>query len=271
MSSAPAPILIVGAGHMGGALIAGWRGSLTYDPRDLILIDPAPGREALLAYDDGARLNPPPESLSEAQVVILALKPQAWRAAAAEIVPFLDPVAPVISIMAGVETAAIAQVMGERPVARVMPNTAAAIGAGAASVFCIDSDLCDLAHLLFEPLGTVVDVDEESLIHAVTAISGSGPAYLYALVEALEAAGVQAGLDVGASARLSRATIIGAAALLAQGEESAADLREQVTSPGGTTEAALKILLGPAGLPDLLACAVRAGVDRSTELGAPAE
>jgi pyrroline-5-carboxylate reductase len=253
---------------MGGALIAGWRNTQTYDASDFIVRDPAPGREALFARDEGARLNPPLKSLSEARVVVLATKPQAWRSAVSKIAPFLDPDAMVISIIAGVETADLAEVMGGRPVARVMPNTAAAIGAGAASVFSTDSDLYDLAHLLFEPLGTVVDVAEESLMHAVTALSGSGPAYLYALVEALEAAGVEAGLDVSASARLSRATIIGAAALLAQGEDSAGDLRRQVTSPGGTTEAALEVLTGPGGLPDLLTRAVCAAVERSAKLAA---
>jgi pyrroline-5-carboxylate reductase len=125
----------------------------------------------------------------------------------------------------------------------------------------------EVAHLLFEPLGVVVDLREERLLDVVTAVAGSGPAYLYALIEALEGAGLAAGLDPDAAARLARATITGAAALLAQGAESAADLRRQVTSPGGTTQAAMDILLAPGGLPDLLSRAVGAAVDRSTKLG----
>jgi len=267
MSSVPAPVLIVGVGHMGGALIAGWRASETFSPRDFILCDPSPGREAKLAFDDGARLNPPNADVAEAQAVLLAVRPQDWRAAAANIALSLEAETPVFSIMAGVKISAIREVFGPRPIARVMPNTAAAICQGAAGLFCDDSDLLEVAHLLFEPLGVVVDLREERLLDVVTAVAGSGPAYLYALIEALEGAGLAAGLDPDAAARLARATITGAAALLAQGAESAADLRRQVTSPGGTTQAAMDILLAPGGLPDLLSRAVGAAVDRSTKLG----
>jgi pyrroline-5-carboxylate reductase len=269
MSIAPAPILIVGAGHMGGALLAGWRRAGTYQGRDFIIVDPAPGSQALWAADDGARLNPPTSEYADAEIAVLAIKPQAWRAAAAELEPLLNPRALLISVMAGAPARALAKAFKGRTVARVMPNTAAAIGQGATSIFCQDAEFSATVRWLFEPLGAVVDLPEESLMHVATAVAGSGPAYLYALVESLEAAGVRAGLEPDAAARLTRATITGAAALLAQGTDSAADLLRQVTSPGGTTEAALAVLTGAGGLPELFHRAVGAAVHRSAKLGAP--
>jgi pyrroline-5-carboxylate reductase len=268
MSAVPAPILIVGAGHMGGALITGWRVSETLSARDLIIWDPSPGPVAKMACDDGARLNPPLAHLADAEAVVLAVKPQNWRAAVAKIAPWLSAEARVISIMAGVRISAIREIVGPRVLARVMPNTAAGICQGAAGASWDDADAGEIVHLLFEPLGVVVDLREEWLLDVVTAVSGSGPAYLYALIEALEGAALNSGLDADAAARLTRATITGAAALLATGGESAADLRRQVTSPGGTTQAAMDILLAPGGLRDLLDRAVGAAVDRSAKLGA---
>ncbi|HEY5071143.1 MAG TPA: pyrroline-5-carboxylate reductase [Caulobacteraceae bacterium] len=268
MSGVPAPILIVGAGHMGGALIAGWRRSRILAPGEMILSDPEPGSEALSAHDAGAVLNPAPEVLASAQVVVLAVKPQAWRGVVEAIAPSLGPRAAVISIMAGVAAAPIAAMLGGRAVARVMPNTAAAICQGAAGVFCEDADLRALVHSLFEPLASVVDLGEESLMDVATAVAGSGPAYLYALVEALQGAGAAAGLEPAAAARLASATITGAAALLAQGTAPAEELRRRVTSPGGTTQAALEVLMAPGGFTDLLRRAVDAAVRRSRQLGA---
>jgi hypothetical protein len=123
------------------------------------------------------------------------------------------------------------------------------------------------AHALLDPVATTVDLDDEDLMHAATAVSGSAPAYLYAFVEALEAAGAGQGLDPAASAKLARATIVGAAALLGQGGEEPAELRKQVTSPGGTTAAALGVLMGEGGFGDLLPKALDAAVKRSVELG----
>jgi len=170
-------------------------------------------------------------------------------------------------VAAGVRTADLAEAFGGRRVARVMPTTAAAIGLATTSVFAADPEARARAHALFEPVGTVVDLADEALLHAATAVSGSAPAYLYAFVEALEAAGVAAGLSAEAAQTLARATMAGAATLMAESGEDPAELRRQVTSPAGTTEAALKVLLGDHGLPELLRNAVAAAAARSRELG----
>ena len=145
--------------------------------------------------------------------------------------------------------------------------TPAAIGQGTASLYADDPAALARACALFEPLGVVVPLTDEALMHAATAASGSAPAYLYAFIEALEAAGATAGLSPKDAQRLARSTITGAAALLARGGEEPAELRRQVTSPGGTTQAALDVLLAAEGLPALLREAVAAAVRRSKELG----
>ncbi|MFI4935605.1 MAG: pyrroline-5-carboxylate reductase [Caulobacterales bacterium] len=258
------PILLLGAGRMGGALIAGWRRANAIDMGELMIRDPAPGPEAVLS---GAKLDPTDAAIGRAKTVILAVKPQIWREAAAPIAPHLAADAIVVSIAAGVATADLAGAFGGRKVARVMPTTAAAIGQGTASVFAVDPEARARAHALFAPVGTVVDLADEDLMHAATAVSGSSPAYLYAFVEALEAAGAAAGLPRDAAQALARATMAGAAALMAESGLDPADLRRQVTSPAGTTEAALKVLLGEGGLQELLKKAVAAAAQRSRELG----
>jgi pyrroline-5-carboxylate reductase len=255
---------------MGGALIAGWRRAGVLTAGDLLIRDPHPGEAATLAAREGARLNPSDLDLAAARTVILALKPQVWRDIAADIAASLAPDAVVISIMAGVRAADIAQVFPGRPIARAMPNTAAAVGQGATGVWSADPAARARAQALFAPLGAVADLAEESLVHAVTAVSGSGPAYVYALVEALERAGAEAGLTPVAARSLSRATLIGAAALLETSGEEAGELRRQVTSPKGTTEAALEVLIGAGALDDLVARAVLAAQARSRQLGGEA-
>jgi pyrroline-5-carboxylate reductase len=262
------PILMLGAGRMGGAMLAGWRQSGAFQASDLMIRDPNPGPMALAATEEGARLNPLNAELAEARTVVLGVKPQLWREAAAEAAPYLHADAVIVSIAAGVKAQDIGQAFGGRPVARVMPTTAAAIGQGTASVFADDPTALARAHVLFDPLGTVVDLADEGLMHAATAISGSAPAYFYAFVEALEGAGVAAGLPPKEAAQLARSTLTGASALLAHGGDDPAELRRQVTSPGGTTEAALNVLLGATGLPTLLREAVVRAMRRSKELGA---
>ena len=258
------PILLLGAGHMGGALVAGWRRAGAVSAQDLMVRDPAPGPQAIAS---GALIDPSPADMARASTVVLAVKPQIWREAAAAVSPHLAPDAIVVSIAAGVASADIAAAFGGRRVARVMPTTAAAIGQGAASVYADDAEARARARALFEPVGTVVDLDDEDLLHAATAVSGSAPAYLYAFVEAREAAGVSLGLSSEAARDLARATTAGAAALMTESGADAADLRRQVTSPAGTTEAALKVLMGDEGLGPLLKGAAAAAAQRSRELG----
>ena len=267
MDQAIKPVLLIGAGNMGGALVAGWRRAHALSPGDLIIRDPFPGRDALAAADWGASLNGPDSLMAAAKTVVLAVKPQTWRAAAEAVAALLAPGATVVSIVAGVRAADLAQGFGGRVIARVMPTTAAAIGRGAASVWSADPAARRAARALFAPLGTVVDIADEDLMHAATGASGSGPAYVYAMVEALEAAGAAAGLDAAAARDLARATVIGAAALLEAGGEDAAVLRRQVTSPGGTTQAGLEVLTGGKALEMLMIRTVAAAAARSRELG----
>ncbi len=252
---------------MGGALIEGWGRASAFRPADLFLRDPHPGAVALAAEAAGARLNPPDALLGEAATVLVAVKPQAWRQAAEAVAPLLAPGAVVISIAAGVPIQDLASVFQGRPVARVMPTTAVALAKGAASIFASEPLAARRARALFEPVATCVDLDDEALIDVATGVSGSAPAYFYALIEALEAAGAVQGLTPDAARRLVRATLIGAAALLDHTGEEPAELRRQVTSPGGTTEAALKVLMGEAGLAALLDHTVDAAVKRARELG----
>ncbi|MDR7231524.1 pyrroline-5-carboxylate reductase [Caulobacter sp. BE264] len=257
------PILLLGAGRMGGALIQGWRAAGAFQASDLIIRDPHVDAAAFA----GAVVNPPLESLSAAKTVLLAVKPQIWREAIEDVVPHLAPDAVIVSIAAGVRAADISQAFGGRRVARVMPTTAVAIGRGAASLYADDAEALARAQALFAPVAVVAILPAEDLMHAATAVSGSAPAYLYAFIEALEAAGAAQGLESAESARLARATIIGAAALMAQSGEEPAELRKQVTSPGGTTAAALSVLMGEGGFGDLLPKALDAAVARSKELG----
>ena len=214
------PILLLGAGRMGGALISGWTMAGALRPTDLIAVEPHPS-DALKA--SGVLLNPPDADLAGARTVVLAVKPQVWREAAAQYAPLLAPDAVIVSIAAGVRAADISQAFGGRRVARIMPTTAVAIRQGTASIHAPGRGAARArAHALFAPVGAVVDLDDEDLMHAATGVSGSAtPAYLLRrFVEALEAAGVSAGLDAAAAKALARAnTISGSAALLAQSGE----------------------------------------------------
>jgi pyrroline-5-carboxylate reductase len=259
------PILMIGAGRMGGAMLEGWRAANAFACRDLIICDPHPGEVAVAAADDGASLNPPMDALRTARTVLLAVKPQLWREAAAAYAPHIGPDAVLVSIAAGVPTSTLNAAF-DRPTARVMPTTAVAIRKGVATVYAATDPARTAAHALFKPVARVVDVDDEALIDVATAVSGSAPAYLYAFVEALEAAGEKAGLTLETAQTLARATIAGAAALMEGSGVDPAELRRQVTSPGGTTEAALKVLQGEGGLDPLLVAAVNAALARARQL-----
>ena len=248
---------------MGSALIAGWRRAGAFDPSELMVRDPTAGPELAAS---GIKIGPSAAEIGQARTVVLVVKPQGWREAA-EIAADLAADAVIVSICAGVATADIAAAFGARKVARVMPTTASAVGQGTTSIYAADREARARAHALFAPVGTVVDLPDEDLLHAATGVSGSAPAYFYAFVEALADAGVAAGLSREQASALARATMAGAAALMASSDANPADLRRQVTSPGGTTEAALKALLGEGGLGPLLEAAVKAATERSRELG----
>lgn len=260
-------ILMLGAGRLGGALLNGWASVGPVSMDDVLIRDPAPGPDALQAIEDGAWLNPPDKELAKAQVVVLAVKPQVWRDVAAAVEPLLDPGAVIVSVVAGVASADLTDAFRGRAIARVMPTIAVAMAQGTATIYAPAAKALDRARDLFENLAATVEIDDEDLMHAATAVSGSGPAYLYAFIEALEAVAVRNGFAEEAAALLVRSTITGAAALLSVDEVSPADLRRQVTSPGGTTEAGLQALTGKGSLEELLAETVAAAVRRSKELG----
>lgn len=271
MNGLDAPsIALIGAGAMGGALVRGWieavrkGGGLTLSVVEPSF-DPELERELIAA---GAVLNPPDPG--HADVLVLAVKPHAFAAAAAAARSFVGPETRVLSVMAGVPMAALARELGAARVLRAMPNLPARIGRGVtayvAAPECSDDDR-RLIEQLLAPLGEVEPLQNERLIDVATAVSGSGPAYVFFMTEALAAAAELEGLDSQTAMRLARRTVAGAGALLAETGETPAALRKLVTSPGGTTEAALDILAGGDGLGPLLRRAVAAAAQRARDLG----
>jgi pyrroline-5-carboxylate reductase len=260
-------ILLVGAGKMGGALLDGWL-SLGLDPRNLAVLEPHPSPEIAEQAGRGLRLNPDPAAVQAAAVVI-AVKPQT----APDAVPALAALARrtvVISIMAGRTLGFLERLLGgETAAVRAMPNTPAAIGRGitvAVANAQVSAAQRDLADRLLAATGSVEWVEDEGLIDAVTAVSGSGPAYVFLLAESLARAGVAVGLPAELAAKLARETVAGSGELLHRSPLDPGILRERVTSPGGTTAAALEVLMGADGLDALLQRAVAAATRRSREL-----
>ncbi len=260
-------IALVGAGRMGGAMLEGWlKAGLA--PERTIIVDPAPSEavEALLDGQDVARAL----EGTAPDIVVLAVKPQVMDAVLAPLAAAIPPDALIVSVAAGRSAASLGAILGERPIVRAMPNTPALVKRGIAGLWAnaaVDGTGRDRAETLLASVGDVVWVETEGEIDAVTAVSGSGPAYVFHLVEALAAAGEAAGLAAPTAMRLARATVSGAGALLDASPDDAATLRRNVTSPGGTTAAALEVLMAPDAMPALLARAVAAAKARSEELG----
>lgn len=264
----PSSLTLVGAGKMGGAMLRGWL-TAGLDPAGTCVIDPQVAPEiAALCADHGIALNPPEPR--PAEVLVLAIKPQGWAEAAPALVPLAGAGTLVVSILAGKRVADLRERLpAVRAVVRAMPNLPASIGHGATGAFASPETAPQqraAADALLRAAGLVEWVEDEELIDAVTAVSGSGPAYVFLLAEALAEAGLAAGLPAEAAARLARATVSGAGALLAASERDAGQLRRDVTSPGGTTAAALAVLMRENGLPQLLADAVAAAARRAGEL-----
>jgi pyrroline-5-carboxylate reductase len=265
--------VLAGAGRMGSAMARGWLQDLkAADVGRLSVIEPTPDEAVLQAASEKMiALNPTPEA---ADILVLAMKPQGFAAAVDGLKAWVSKDTLVVSIMAGVTIAQVVSALGTPKVARAMPNTPGAIGMGATafalSGACGDLDSVATGRLL-EPLGLVIGPLKEEQMDAVTAVSGSGPAYVFLLVEALAAAGRSAGLGEATANALARETIVGAGALLGELAESPAELRKQVTSPGGTTAAALDVLMSAGGMPDLMRKAVDAAVRRGQELAREAD
>lgn len=263
-------IAFVGAGNMAGALIRGLIDTKTVDPTRIIAADPDQPRLDSLQSELSIRVTPRNDTAVEsANVVILATKPQMFGQVLPSFASSLQPGAVVISIAAGISTGVIEGMLPNGThVVRTMPNTPALVGAGATAVaagtHASDEDLT-MAQKLFESVGIVVKVPE-SQIDAVTGLSGSGPAYVFAMIEALRDAGAREGLPEATALQLASQTVLGAARLLVERDEAPESLRQKVTSPGGTTLAGLQAL-DANGFRDAVHSAVRAATHRSTELG----
>lgn len=260
-------IVLAGAGKMGGALLTGWLAQ-GLDGCNVAVLEPHPSEEIAALTARGVRFNSSAQDLGAVAALVIAVKPQMFRDAAAKLKSFVAPGTLVVSIMAGVTTAAISKACGGS-VVRAMPNTPAAIGRGitvAVPGHHVNTEQRATADALLRATGAVEWVDDESLIDAVTAVSGSGPAYVFLLAEELARAGVEAGLPEDLATKLARATVAGSGELLHRSELDAATLRKNVTSPGGTTAAALDVLMAEDGFQPLLSRAVAAAKRRSQEL-----
>jgi pyrroline-5-carboxylate reductase len=260
-------ILLAGAGKMGGAMLSGWlaRG---LDAKRVAVIEPHPSPEISALAAKGIRLNPTPKEAGTVATLVIALKPQTFREAGSMLKSFAGPSTLVVSIMAGTTIASIEAVCGGS-VVRAMPNTPAAIGRGitvAVAARNVSAAQHAVADALLRAIGSVEWVGDESLMDAVTAVSGSGPAYIFLLAEELARAGVEAGLPQELATKLARETVAGSGELLHRSDLASATLRQNVTSPGGTTAAALEVLMGPDGMQSLLTRAVAAATRRSKEL-----
>jgi pyrroline-5-carboxylate reductase len=270
------PLLLVGCGKMGGALLRGWlAGGLP--AAAITIVEPlglAPGTHVPLGY-----AGPYPRVLKEPgqlapdarpELVLLAIKPQQMAAAVPDYRRLAAAGSAFLSVAAGTTIATLETLLGaDTAILRAMPNTPAAVGMGITAVCA--NDRATEAHRfaaeeLLNAVGVVEWLEEEPLLDAVTAVSGSGPAYVFLLAECLCEAGIAEGLPPALARRFARETVAGAGALLHHSSETASRLRENVTSPGGTTQAALEVLMAEGGLEGLMVRAVAAAARRSREL-----
>ncbi len=270
-SHMPSSLVLLGAGKMGGAMLEGWL-KAGLPGRSVTVIDPfvSDGMKAFCTMQ-GIALNPEPDSIAEPDVLLLAIKPQTLNDAANAASKIAGPGTLVISIMAGKTIANMAsQLPRAKAIIRTIPNTPAAVGRGitaaTASRTAGPSDRA-VADALLSAIGRVVWVEDEGLIDAATAVSGSGPAYVFLLAECLAEAGIAIGLPPDIAMALARSTVEGAGELMhAEPRTDPAQLRKNVTSPNGTTAAALAILMAEDGLQPILSKAVAAAKRRASEL-----
>lgn len=262
-------LLLVGCGKMGSAMLEGWLGH-GLSPHAIWVSDPNPSPWLQSLVPQGLHLNDGlPE---EPAVVLVAVKPQMMGQALPQIARYSGCDVLLLTVAAGTTIATYEQAFGHgMRIVRSMPNTPAAVGRGITAIVgndaATEADL-HLAEQLLSAVGAVVRLEGEAQMDAVTAVSGSGPAYVFHLIECLAAAGEAEGLPADMAMTLARATVTGAGELAYQSGESASQLRINVTSPGGTTAAALGVLMDPdTGFPSLLKRAVKAAADRGRELG----
>ncbi|MCF8510220.1 MAG: pyrroline-5-carboxylate reductase [Rhodobacteraceae bacterium] len=259
-------LVLLGCGKMGSALLAGWLAA-GLPPSAIWVLEPNPTD---WLKSTGVHLNkgvPPAPA-----VALLAVKPQMMGEALPALQALGNGTTLMVSIAAGTSIATFEAAFGaQTPIVRTMPNTPAMVGRGITGI-CANAHAgaagLDLARTLMRAVGEVVDLEGEHQIDAVTAVSGSGPAYVFHLIEAMAAGGVAQGLSPDVAMKLARATVCGAGELAYRSSETAEQLRVNVTSPGGTTAAALAVLMNPeTGFPPVLASAIKAAADRGRELG----
>jgi pyrroline-5-carboxylate reductase len=261
-------LVLVGAGKMGGALLDGWLG-LGLDAKRVAVLEPLPSPEIAALASRGIRLNPEMTSLRDVAAIVIAVKPQVAPDVVPGLAPLAGPATVAVSIMAGRTLRFLGDALPGAPaLVRAMPNTPASIGRGMTVAVAARANAAqrDLAHRLLAAVGAVEWVTDEALMDAVTAVSGSGPAYVFLLAEALAQAGVAAGLPAELAAKLARETVAGSGELLHRSTLDAATLRQNVTSPGGTTAAALDVLTDRDGLTPLMTKAIAAATKRSRDL-----
>lgn len=267
--SADRPFLLVGAGKMGGAMLAGWmeRG---VDPKSVVVQDPAPAPEMLelLARHGVCHITQPEPELAPA-IVLLAVKPQLMDKVLPGLKDVVRPDTLVMSVAAGTPVRAFEAAFGDVAIARAMPNTPAMVSRGITAVYPNDrvsAEQKDAVTGLLEAVGDVVWLESEEQIDFVTAVSGSGPAYVFHLAECMTRAGEALGLPGELAAHLAEATVSGAGELMRQSDDTPATLRQNVTSPNGTTAAALDVLMADDGIQPVMTAAVAAAARRAKEL-----
>jgi len=271
LAAFPGRLVLLGAGKMGGAMLDGWT-ARGLPAKKIVVIDPLAGKPIKALVKAGLALNPKPgpKTKADAAAIIIAVKPQMAPEAIPPLGLYVGKSTLVVSIMAGRTIQFLENILPPgTAIVRAMPNTPAAIGRGitvAVPNAKVSARQRKLATDLLAATGKVEWVGDEKLIDAVTATSGSGPAYVFLLVEAMTKAGIASGLPADLAGRLARETVAGSGELLHRSDLDAATLRQNVTSPGGTTAAALAVLMGPAGFDDLLRKAIAAATSRSREL-----
>jgi pyrroline-5-carboxylate reductase len=261
-------ILLAGAGKMGSAMLEGWL-ALGLAPANIAVTEPQPSREIAALSARGLRLNASRDALGDVAAVVVAVKPQVADEVMPALAPFVGGATVLVSIMAGRTLQFLARSLPGAAIVRAMPNTPAAIGRGmtvAVPNARVSQAQRALVDALLSAVGAVEWVADEALMDAVTALSGSGPAYVFLLAEAMARAGTAAGLPAALAATLARATVAGAGELLHRSPFDAATLRQNVTSPGGTTAAALEVLMAEDGLERLMTAAIAAATKRSRDL-----
>ena len=261
-------LLLVGAGKMGSAMLDGWlaRG---LKPKQIVVIEPHPAKTLKAPAKRGLKLNPKSKPAA-ADAVVIAVKPQTAPEAVPQLGPYIGKTTLVVSIMSGRTIGFLEKSLPPgAAIVRAMPNTPAAIGRGISVAVAnarVSTRQRKQASDLLAAIGKVEWVGDEALMDAVTALSGSGPAYVFLLAEAMANAGIAAGLPPALATRLAQETVAGSGELLYRSNLDAVTLRENVTSPGGTTAAALEVLMGPSGFEQILTRAIDAATRRSREL-----